>query len=1188
MNSADMRVQLYENLKRSGITDKMKSQLRSCIVQELLKNTKLSNGGTNGYANIFENDTSQKNFMTSKVLIKTINSMIIDYLKASSYEFTLSVFLPECGMSKNDEIYNEDDIKKVLNINKNNIRFNDINKKENEENNNKKDENPLLVKVLNNLSKMYEVTYVEREIQTELSPLEQLDQNIGKINMEYDIAMKRQQEINNLKFEDRIIQYQKECEKRIRKEIEDEFERYKDIELGKLKLEEKRKQDLLISENKKRISDLEYEYTQKLREKEIEEKKTFLLKEQEFKQKLTKQQQKFNDEIERFLSKEDTLKREIEMNRKSQKLQEELIQKRLNDALKEIERLKAQDIDSNKIINEAKSRYKQEYEQKFNNKIKEIDMEKKQLLYNQQELNCKLKKISLIESKNKEIKNEYDKLKNKYQNLMIECNYIKNTSNKMAIENRNLQIQLQSNNNTKSFEDEIKSLKNKLIESQNQNEKRQLEYQEIIKTMISQSQKDINKNKKQIQWKQECEELIQKLNNEITHSEELKKICDEKTLKIKELERENADLSLLLHQTQSALQFSNTNKYSLYENEINDQKVIYNDSLNNLKSNQNGSYSNFLTSINKLPDPWMNLTPTNNNNVLLNSSVLPPPFSYIDIDKNLKREIIMRQVQEKEEQKAKIGNINKINNSLNYNNIEADVNNYTNNIDNDKLMNNLDLNLYNNGNGETNEDINNHMYDLETLNSMKPNNKQQPNYSQSIKNQEKKENNKFENINNPSTSEIEHSFNNFNKLSCSQNQNPEKIEPTKQMLNSTSVDDYNILSNSENINSISKNNSKNNLENYDILSNSFNTGNDLSIKNKLMNNSIYSSKNKTDNINNTITQSQSIQNNNNLKIKNNMNYIDNNEIKVDNISIHSKQNEEIGKSISISTLDIDSTELEIDLNQNSMKVDDAKIDNANNDTYEVQYKMLAQDGEDHIKELENRVLQGFESDEEIVSIMNISNKSNLNKSGSIKEMLDINKDEEEKEKDDDDEETEKERPNNKWLKSKPTLNNANDKINKSQSFLSNSNLSNKMNNSKDGIDSLLNVDKDININNLKLFDGNESNENDNNDDNSQQKMTIKDNENNSYRTSFTEEDIIFNWEDEYDKSKIENTFKEINEKNNLDFSRLSLKTSSSTLSKKSLMTKSSIKFFSDNFGEGNTEDDEFSAPMINSNSTDSW
>jgi len=30
-------------------------------------------------------------------------------------------------------------------------------------------------------------------------------------------------------------------------------------------------------------------------------------------------------------------------------------------------------------------------------------------------------------------------------------------------------------------------------------------------------------------------------------------MCDDKTLRIKELERENADLSLLLHQTQSGI-----------------------------------------------------------------------------------------------------------------------------------------------------------------------------------------------------------------------------------------------------------------------------------------------------------------------------------------------------------------------------------------------------------------------------------------------------------------------------------------------------------------------------------------------------------------------------------------------------------------------------------------------------------
>ncbi|ORX87053.1 hypothetical protein BCR32DRAFT_289590 [Anaeromyces robustus] len=1175
MNSTEMRIQLYENLKRSGITDKMKSQLRSCIVQELLKNTKLSNNDNiHGYANIFENNISQKSFMTSKVLLKTINSLIIDYLKASNYEFTLSVFLPECGMSKNDEVYNEDDIKKVLNINKNHNKFNEISKTENTESEEEYvDKNPLLVKVLNNISKMCEVTYVEREIQTELSPLEQLDQNIGKINMEYDIAIKRQQEINKLTFEDRIIQYQKECEKRIRKEMEDEFERYKDIELGKLKLEEKRKQELLISEHKKKISDLDYEYTQKLREREIEERKSFLLKEQEFKHQLTKQQQKFSDEIERFLSKEDTLKREIEMNRRSQKLQEELIQKRLNDALKEIERLKAQDIDSNKIIEEAKLRYKQEFEQKFNNKLKELDMERKKLMYNQQELNSKMKKINIIENKNKEIKNEFDKLKNKYQNLIVECNYIKNKSNNMAIENKNLQIQLQSTNNTKTFEDEIKSLKNKLIESQNLNEKRQLEYQEIIKTMINQSQKDINKNKKQIQWKQECEELIQKLNNEINHSEELKKLLDDKTLRIKELERENADLTLLLHQTQTALQYSSSNKFSAYDNEMVNQKILYNEPLNNnnnndlndLKSSRSGSY-NYITTINKLPDPWIGQAPSNNTNTLLNSSVLPPPFSFIDIDKKMKREMIMRQVQEKEEQNAK--NEENYNNSTQYN--------YSNNID-----------LSNNSNNINNNYVNSNKID-DLINS------QTLRSDDNIKNKTIN-NDDIQKINDQSN----YVMNNTNK----------NFEDNESLKNISSFE----------LNQNIKNKIDNNITNYKNSESEDNEKNDNSSNNKNDSNKNSSSIYKNSNNNLDISSNNFNNEETTPQIK---------ESKIDTLLIPSRNSEliDIGKSISVCTLDIDSTDLEIDLNQTSIKIDDSKLDNTTHEPFETQYKLLAQEGEDHIKELENRILQGFESDDEIISIMSSNKENSSNKvkdNGNIKHEinnLSNNNNNNTAGYDDDekDEETEKEKPQNKWIKNKNRINNSkNEYINDKtiKEINSNSDILNNNNNVKENqigknndISSFLNLDNPINIDNLKDFETNNfsDNEDENKIDNEFHKSisNINNNENNENESNksinninlnenhikistLKSEDMVFNWEEEYDKSKIENAFKEINEKSNLDFSKLSLKTSSSTLSKKSL-TESSIKTFSDNFGEGNTIDDEFSAPSVNADTTDSW
>jgi hypothetical protein len=341
---------------------------------------------------------------------------------------------------------------------------------------------------------------------------------------------------------------------------------------------------------------------------------------------------------------------------------------------------------------------------------------------------------------------------------------------------------------------------------------------------------------------------------------------------------------------------------------------------------------------------------------------------------------------------------------------------------------------------------------------------------------------------------------------------------------------------------------------------------------------------------------------------------------------------DIGKSISVCTLDIDSTELEIDLNQNSIKIDDSKIENTPHDPFEAQYKLLAQGGEDHIKELENRVLQGFESDDDIISIMSGERKNSLtNKDSSSKSVLksnsldindinsindDENKNEDNEENDDDD--TEKEKPHNKCLKNKESINDSKSEINENEKTMKgneNFNLQsginrilekNKLNDvlmdkeNKGEYSLNINLNKSINIDNLKGFeDTDESDEGEKEDNNKNKEVAnnhsrsvtnLSNYENSSSKLSFKQEDMVFNWEDEYDKSKIENALKEINEKSDLDFSKLSLKTSSSikTLSKKSLQTESSIKTFTDNFGEGNTAEDEFSAPSVNDDSMDAW
>jgi hypothetical protein len=40
----------------------------------------------------------------SNLALNTVNSLIINHLKASGYEYSLSVFMPECGLNLN-EVY---------------------------------------------------------------------------------------------------------------------------------------------------------------------------------------------------------------------------------------------------------------------------------------------------------------------------------------------------------------------------------------------------------------------------------------------------------------------------------------------------------------------------------------------------------------------------------------------------------------------------------------------------------------------------------------------------------------------------------------------------------------------------------------------------------------------------------------------------------------------------------------------------------------------------------------------------------------------------------------------------------------------------------------------------------------------------------------------------------------------------
>ena len=98
--SGDAKTQLFESMKKSGVLDSLKSQLRGRLYDQLkLKNEKAD-----------VNLTNVNNRLTFKIAV----SLVADLMKKCDMPYAMSVFLPECGVSQ--EILSKSELVDVLSL----------------------------------------------------------------------------------------------------------------------------------------------------------------------------------------------------------------------------------------------------------------------------------------------------------------------------------------------------------------------------------------------------------------------------------------------------------------------------------------------------------------------------------------------------------------------------------------------------------------------------------------------------------------------------------------------------------------------------------------------------------------------------------------------------------------------------------------------------------------------------------------------------------------------------------------------------------------------------------------------------------------------------------------------------------------------------------------------------------------
>ncbi|GAA6111794.1 oral-facial-digital syndrome 1 protein homolog isoform X1 [Tachysurus ichikawai] len=99
LSAEDLRQRLYQSFKHKGVLDCVKTQLRNQLIVELQRES-------------LPRMVSEK---SQSLSLLASNSLVIRHLQSSGYDYTLSVFYPECGISK-EKVFSTKDILQLLRI----------------------------------------------------------------------------------------------------------------------------------------------------------------------------------------------------------------------------------------------------------------------------------------------------------------------------------------------------------------------------------------------------------------------------------------------------------------------------------------------------------------------------------------------------------------------------------------------------------------------------------------------------------------------------------------------------------------------------------------------------------------------------------------------------------------------------------------------------------------------------------------------------------------------------------------------------------------------------------------------------------------------------------------------------------------------------------------------------------------
>ncbi|XP_061547233.1 centriole and centriolar satellite protein ofd1 isoform X1 [Phycodurus eques] len=442
----ELRKRLYKTLRDRGVLDTLKTQLRNQLIHEL-KPGRLS--------------AAEPSLRSDSLLVSVCNNIVADYLHCSGYEYSLSVFCPESGLCK-EKVFKKGDLLQLLKISPQSPFYKSLYLSIND--------TGFLINLVSHVTD-HQTACRHRDADTQTTSSasyeESLVEKMKMIDKEYE-------NVNYsggkwFSFQSKLASYKRELESQMQIEMNTKMQHFKEVELAKVKMEEKVQ---FQKEFDKLKQELERTYEMKTTALNTREKHAIerLQKQQEIEERnVYMQRQMVLKEIDTLRNRENELRLRMESFEETCQIHEEKVKtgeellRRRELAVKTMEEMHDQ-----RLKNELSS-YQLELKEDYNKRAEQLTASEKQ----NKEESIRIQKDSAAAKAKLE---KYNKACSEMKRLQVELDAAQQQTSLLRQQNELLRERLENMSDFPNLKEDnarlqgqVKLLKKQLEEAQEEN-----------------------------------------------------------------------------------------------------------------------------------------------------------------------------------------------------------------------------------------------------------------------------------------------------------------------------------------------------------------------------------------------------------------------------------------------------------------------------------------------------------------------------------------------------------------------------------------------------------------------------------------------------------------------------------------------------------------------------------------------